>query len=71
MSEDIRTDFLTARSSFLTGFGSAINIAGNYYLYNISPTPAEADELALKADWERVGEDIRIAASEVSRRRSR
>jgi len=65
MNDDIRTDYLTARSSFLTGFGSAINLAGNYYLYNTSPTPTEADELAIRADWARVGQDIRDAMSEL------
>ena len=65
MNENIRTDYLTARSSFLTGFGSAINLAGNYYLYNTSPTPAEADELAIRADWARVGQDIRDAMSDL------
>lgn len=52
------TDFLTPRSSVLTGMGTLLNLAGSYYFYNISPTPAEADARALAADWKVVGQDL-------------
>jgi hypothetical protein len=53
------TDFLTARSSALTGMGTLLNLAGSYYLYNISKTPAEADRRALASDWVMIGQDLR------------
>ncbi len=53
------TDFLVPRSSVLTGMGAILNLAGSYYFYNVSPTPAEADARALASDWKMVGDDIR------------
>jgi len=52
------TDFLTPRSSVLTGMGTLLNLAGSYYFYNISATPAEADTRALASDWKIIGQDL-------------
>jgi hypothetical protein len=54
----IQTDFLTATSSFKTGMGSAVGIAGNFYGFNYSKSPAEADIRALRADWVKIGQDL-------------
>jgi hypothetical protein len=64
------TDFLTARSSALTGMGTLLNLAGSYYLYNVSPTPTDADARALASDWRMVGQDIRHALNQEKRRLS-
>jgi len=50
-----RTDFLFSTPSFLSGMGSAINIAGNYFDFNKTPNP---DEVALKSDFCVVGKDL-------------
>lgn len=55
--------FLFSDSGFLTGAGSAINIAGNYYDFATSESEAEADSKALKNDWGVVGQDIESAIS--------
>jgi hypothetical protein len=39
--------------------GSAMNIAGNYFEYNTSNSPKEADCQAILMDWKIIGEDIR------------
>ena len=52
------TDFLTPSSSFVIGAGSAFSLAGNYFEFNRSRTPAEADARALSSDWKITGEDI-------------
>ncbi|MEO5916522.1 MAG: hypothetical protein ABIS50_19960 [Luteolibacter sp.] len=52
------TDFLTARSSFITGAGSAFAIAGNYFDFNRSQTPDLADARALRSDWRIIGQDM-------------
>jgi len=52
------TTYLTAKSSFLTGAASAFNLAGNFYPYNTSATPEEADARAMRADMMAVGEDF-------------
>ncbi len=35
-----------------------MNVGGNYYRFNKSKTPREADSMAMFMDWARVGEDI-------------
>ena len=58
MNRRIKTDFLTATPSFLTGMGSVLNVAGNYPEFNVSDSPDEADALALESDWKMVGQDF-------------
>jgi len=57
-----QTDFLTA-NSFVIGIGSVFNLAGNYFDYNYSTSPEEADEIAIASDWHIIGEDIKQAIS--------
>ena len=57
------TDFLTPSSSFAIGAGSAFNLAGSYFDYNQSITPAEADARALSSDWSMIGRDIMVAVA--------
>ncbi len=64
------TDFLTPRSSVLTGMGTLLNLAGSYYFYNISSTPAEADARALASDWKIVGQDFRHVLNQEKQRLS-
>jgi hypothetical protein len=51
-------DLLFARGGFLVGIGRVLDIGGGYARYNSSLTPAEADALALYADWRTVGGDL-------------
>ena len=60
------TDFLFSTSNFLTGAGTAINMAGNYYKFNVSKSGQEADHLALENDFNMVGQDICDAMKKVS-----
>jgi hypothetical protein len=53
-----RTDFLTADATFLTGMATAVNLAGNFYGFNYSRSGQEADQKALRSDWQMVGNDI-------------
>jgi len=43
-----------------------MNIAGDSYRYNVSRTPEEADELAIRMDWRMVGNDLRAAMKAIS-----
>jgi len=52
------TDFLFANGDFIIGAGSVLNIAGNYYEFNYSETPKEADKKAIHCDWGVIGQDI-------------
>jgi len=64
MNRQICTDFLVSTPNFKTGFGSVMNIAGNYYQFNQSKNGSESDALALFMDWASVGEDVREAIDE-------
>jgi hypothetical protein len=60
------TNFLTADSTFLTGAGTAFNLAGSYYRFNFSPTSTAADAKALFSDWAITGQDIKDAMTSFS-----
>lgn len=61
------TDFLVPSSSFVTGMGSAFNLAGNYYSYNTSEIEEEADKKAIYNDWVMIGQDLREAMLKVKK----
>ncbi len=54
----LTTGFLFGTPSFLSGFGTAINLAGNFYEFNFSETGFEADEMAIANDFKMVGQDF-------------
>ena len=58
----LRTDFLFARPSFLSGFARVLDLFGVFDSYNQSRTPEEADAKAMYSDWRIVGQDIMDAA---------
>lgn len=60
---EYRTDYLFPEGGFLLGFGSVLDISGNYFQYNLSRDGAEADRRALASDWGVVGQDMRKAMS--------
>jgi len=66
MNSNYTTDFLTSSGSFLIGMGSVLNIGGNYFNYNSSSSPEEADIKALQMDWNMVGQDIVHSTNENS-----
>ncbi len=70
MNGNLKTDFLTAASTFVIGMGSVLNIGGNHFAYNKATTPEEADRIALESDWAMVGQDIR-AEMELLKQRQR
>jgi hypothetical protein len=53
--------FLFSTPSFLSGAGTVINLAGNYYKFNSSNSGTEADELAIEHDFRMIGQDIKNA----------
>lgn len=52
------TGFLFSSPSFLSGAGTVINLAGNFYDFNSSDTGFEADETAIQNDFRMIGQDI-------------
>ncbi len=55
------TGFFYARPSFLGGMARALDLGDTLTEYNQSLTPEQADDLALAADWQAVGQDLRLA----------
>jgi hypothetical protein len=64
-SRKFKSDFLFPTPSFLIGAGSVLNIAGNYFVFNYSPSDVDADVKALMSDWGVIGEDIEVAEAEI------
>ena len=57
-----KTNTLFHRTSLTDGFGSIINVAGNYFVFNYFNSGEVADQKAIESDWGMVGDDIREAA---------
>ncbi len=62
----MRTDFLFAGSSALTGWARLLDLGGTLNLSNVSRSSREADTRALTADWAVLGQDMRIAIASVT-----
>ena len=60
------TTFLTSDSSLFTGMATAVSIGGNFYGFNSSKTPAEADAKAMASDWGMTGNDVAVVLAEAS-----
>lgn len=61
METKVKTGFLFADPSFLSGAARAIDLWGQFDDYNRSESPEEADGKAIAADWLVVGNDIQDA----------
>lgn len=54
----MKTDYLFARPSFLSGMARLGNLFGGFDDYNSSPSGSLADARAIYSDWRMVGEDL-------------
>lgn len=54
----VRSDFLFATTTFISGAARVLDLYGVYDRYNASPTEYEADYKAVLSDWGTVGQDI-------------
>lgn len=61
-SRCVRSDFLVAQPSTLSGIASLGDWFGQFHAYNMSATPAQADNLALYSDWRVIGNDLIVTA---------
>lgn len=65
METKIKTGFLFADPSFMSGAARVIDLWGQFDDYNRSETPKEADGKAIAADWLVVGNDLQDAIEEL------
>lgn len=61
-----RSDFLFAKPSFLDGAARIFDLGSTLNEYNGSPSAEQADDAALRGDWEVVGSDLRWAVDRFS-----
>lgn len=59
--DELQSDFLFARPSFIEGVARIVAFSGSLNTYNASRTPEEADMRALQKDWKAVGHDLKVA----------
>ena len=64
-ADELRSDFLFARPSFIEGIARMVDLAGSLNTYNSVPTAEEADGRALYEDWKAVGHDLRVALDQL------
>ena len=53
-----RTDFLFARPTFASGAARALDLYGNFDVYNSSGSEKQADQTAIASDWSAIGADL-------------
>ncbi len=59
MNKPNYSNFLFTDPSFIEGIARLLDFGGTLSQVNYSPTPEQADALAIKADWLAVGADLR------------
>ena len=59
------SDYLFATPGFVNGMGSVLDLGGTLFQYNGSSSGEEADALAMRSDFQAVGNDLRTAAEEL------
>jgi hypothetical protein len=63
----MRTDYLFAMPSFLTGVARLFDLYGQFDTYNDSSSDDSADARALYSDWRMVGQDLAGAMTRMDR----
>ncbi|MBI3970716.1 MAG: hypothetical protein HY332_05455 [Chloroflexi bacterium] len=59
------SDFLFARPSFWGGAARVLDLGNTLTEFNQSPTPDQADCIAMRADWGSIGQDFREAIGQL------
>lgn len=58
---ELQSDYLFARPSFIEGVGRILDLSNCLTAYNDSPSPGLADARAIYQDWKAIGHDLRVA----------
>ena len=58
VNKKVKTDFLFAQPSFVSGVARVFDLWGWFDEYNRSDSPSEVDAKAIAADWFVIGQDI-------------
>ena len=57
--------YLFARPSWIEGAARAMDLGGTLQEYNYAPSGSDADTLAMMADWQAIGDDLRKAVENI------
>lgn len=61
------TFFLFALPSFIEGMASVVDLAGSFHIYNMDPTPKEADFRAIRNDWLVLADDFNASINDIAK----
>ena len=61
----IWSTYLFARPSWIEGAARAMDLGGTLQEYNYAPSGSDADTLAMMADWQAIGDDLRKAVENI------
>ena len=64
--KDLKTGFLYAIPSFITGSSRLVDLWGIFDNYNSSDSEQEADAIALYSDWRITGQDLRDSVNDLA-----
>lgn len=65
MSDEIQSNYLFARPSFVEGVGRIVDVSNSLNTYNQSRSGAEADAHAIREDWKALGHDVRVSLEQL------
>jgi hypothetical protein len=65
MADELQSDYLFARPSFVEGVGRMVDVSNSMNMYNYSRDGAEADARAIQQDWKALGHDVRVALDQL------
>lgn len=63
--DQLESDYLYARPSFIEGAARMVDVSGSLNTYNYSRNGAEADARAICQDWSAIGHDVYVALEQV------
>lgn len=66
LADDVRSDSLFARPSFLEGIARIVDVSGSLNTYNVATSGDEADARAIESDWKAIGHDVKVALDQIA-----
>lgn len=63
--DQLESDYLFARPSFIEGGARLVDVSGSLNTYNYSHNGAEADARAICQDWTAIGHDVHAVLEQV------
>lgn len=63
--DEMQSDYLFARPSFVEGFGRIVDMSSSLNTYNYSRDGGQADARAIYEDWKALGHDVRMALEQL------